>query len=92
MLLLCAVETESLTGPEAVRKAVSILFARQPLPNPTQVHFKVTNQGITLTDNTRQLFFRKHYPANTISFIGIDPDERRWSVPVRSAEIPVVNK
>lgn len=58
VLFLCSVETESLTGPEAVRKAVTLLFSRRPLPSPTKVHFKVTNQGITLTDNTRQLFFR----------------------------------
>jgi hypothetical protein len=45
-------------GPQAVRKAVQILFTRRPLPTPTQVHFKVSQQGITLTDNTRQLFFR----------------------------------
>ncbi|XP_055709714.1 uncharacterized protein LOC129805674 isoform X16 [Phlebotomus papatasi] len=57
VLFLCSVETESLTGPEAVRKAVTLLFSRRPLPSPTKVHFKVTNQGITLTDNTRQLFF-----------------------------------
>lgn len=93
VMFLCAVETESLTGPEAIRKAVSILFAKRPLPIPTQVHLKVTNQGITLTDNTRQLFFRKHYPSTTISYIAVDPEERRWSLPlVGGGEVPVVNK
>ncbi|XP_059617150.1 uncharacterized protein LOC132262014 isoform X6 [Phlebotomus argentipes] len=90
VLFLCSVETESLTGPEAVRKAVTLLFSRRPLPSPTRVHFKVTNQGITLTDNTRQLFFRKHYPNMSISHCSLDPDERRWSVPA-SGDIPVVN-
>ncbi|XP_055709724.1 uncharacterized protein LOC129805674 isoform X25 [Phlebotomus papatasi] len=90
VLFLCSVETESLTGPEAVRKAVTLLFSRRPLPSPTKVHFKVTNQGITLTDNTRQLFFRKHYPSTSISHCSLDPDERRWSVPA-SGDIPVVN-
>lgn len=92
VMFLCAVETESLTGPEAIRKAVSVLFAKRPLPIPTQVHFKVTNQGITLTDSTRQLFFRKHYPSPTISHIAVDPEERRWSLPVVGQEVPVVNK
>lgn len=92
ILYLCSVETESLTGPEAIRKAVSILFAKRPLPTPTQVHFKVSNQGVTLTDNTRQLFFRKHYPSHSISFVGLDPDERRWSVPSQFSDVPVVNK
>ncbi|XP_055709709.1 uncharacterized protein LOC129805674 isoform X11 [Phlebotomus papatasi] len=104
VLFLCSVETESLTGPEAVRKAVTLLFSRRPLPSPTKVHFKVTNQGITLTDNTRQLFFSlfgrtvlnvyenviKHYPSTSISHCSLDPDERRWSVPA-SGDIPVVN-
>jgi tensin len=54
-------------------------------------HFKVSQQGITLTDNTRKLFFRKHYPAHTISHCGLDPDEHRWSVQNLRNEIPVVN-
>lgn len=58
VLYLFTCEMESLTGPEAIRKAVSMLYSRKPLPKPTEVHFKVTQQGITLTDNTRQLFFR----------------------------------
>lgn len=58
VLYLFTCEMESLTGPEAIRKAVSMLYSRKPLPKPTEVHFKVTHQGITLTDNTRQLFFR----------------------------------
>ena len=43
------------------------------------MHFKVSSQGITLTDNARQLFFRKHYTTPTISFCGIDPDDRKWN-------------
>lgn len=58
VLYLFTCDTESLTGPEAVRKAVALLFGRRPLPVPTTVHFKVAQQGVTLTDNTRQLFFR----------------------------------
>lgn len=58
VLYLFTCETESLTGPQAVRKAVSVLFSRRPLPTPTKVHFKVSRQGITLTDNARKLFFR----------------------------------
>lgn len=58
VLYLFTCETESLTGPEAIRKAITFLYSRKPLPTPTVVHFKVSQQGITLTDNTRQLFFR----------------------------------
>ncbi|KAG8233819.1 hypothetical protein J437_LFUL008041 [Ladona fulva] len=54
-----AVDTESLTGPQAVRRAVTYLFSRKPMPAPTVVHFKVSGQGITLTDNKRRLFFSR---------------------------------
>uniref|UniRef100_A0A336LQJ8 CSON012434 protein n=1 Tax=Culicoides sonorensis TaxID=179676 RepID=A0A336LQJ8_CULSO len=91
VLYLITVDTESLTGPQAVRKAVSTLFNQRPLPTPTQVHFKVSQQGITLTDNTRRLFFRKNYPAHTISHCGLDPDEHRWSVQALHSDIPVTN-
>jgi tensin len=89
---LFSIDSESLTGPEAVRKSVRQLFERRPLPKPTEVHFKVSQQGITLTDNSRQLFFRKHYPTNTITFVGVDPDDHRWSVQIANADIPVKNQ
>lgn len=92
VLYLFSIDTESLTGPQAVRKAIRLLFERRPLPTPTEVHFKVANQGITLTDNSRQLFFRKHYPANTVTYFGLDPDDHRWSVQVNHSDIPVKNQ
>lgn len=79
VLYLNSVDTESLTGPQAVKKALTQTLAMKPLPTATPVHFKVSNQGITLTDNTRKLFFRRHYPVKTISHCGIDQDDRRWT-------------
>jgi tensin len=90
VLYLYSAETESLTGPAAIRRTVAMLHEKRRLPKPIQVHFKVSQQGITLTDNTRQLFFRKHYPSNTITYIGLDPDESRWSVQTQG-DIPVIN-
>jgi tensin len=40
----------------------------------------VSGQGITLTDQARRLFFRKHFPAAQISHCGLDPEDRRWSL------------
>uniref|UniRef100_A0A182MIA8 SH2 domain-containing protein n=1 Tax=Anopheles culicifacies TaxID=139723 RepID=A0A182MIA8_9DIPT len=88
VLYLFTCDTESLTGPQAIRKAVSSLLAIRPLPKPTQVHFKASLQGITLTDNTRQLFFRRHYPSNNVSFCALDPDDRRWSIQSTTGDIP----
>lgn len=51
---LGSVDTESLTGHQAVQKALSLALAQQPPPLSTVVHFKVSAQGITLTDNQRK--------------------------------------
>lgn len=81
VLWLFSCDTESLTGNEAIRKAIRLMYEQQPLPTPTEVHFKVSGQGITLTDNTRKKFFRKHYTADVISHCAIDPENRMWSDP-----------
>lgn len=54
VLYLNSVETESLTGPEAVSKATKCTLALSPRPVATAVHFKVSSQGITLTDSKRR--------------------------------------
>nr|XP_012140408.1 PREDICTED: tensin-3-like isoform X6 [Megachile rotundata] len=78
VLYLFTMDTESLTGPQAIKKAVTTMFEQKPLPTATIVHFKVSTQGITLTDNARKLFFRRHYPTNNISYCGLDTEERTW--------------
>lgn len=54
VLYLNSVETESLTGPEAVSKATKCTLSLNPRPAAAVVHFKVSAQGITLTDNKRR--------------------------------------
>ncbi|KAJ8687270.1 hypothetical protein QAD02_023064 [Eretmocerus hayati] len=78
VLYLFTLDTESLTGPQAIKKAATVLFDQKPRPSATIVHFKVSSQGITLTDNARKLFFRRHYPTNNISYCGLDTEERTW--------------
>uniref|UniRef100_I3JJL2 Tensin 1 n=1 Tax=Oreochromis niloticus TaxID=8128 RepID=I3JJL2_ORENI len=77
VLYINSVEMESLTGPQAVAKAISETLAAASPPTATIVHFKVSSQGITLTDNQRKLFFRRHYPTNTVTFCDIDPQDRK---------------
>ncbi|XP_043651612.1 tensin [Drosophila teissieri] len=79
VLWLYSCDTESLTGNEAIRKAIRLMYGQRPLPQPTEVHFKVSSQGITLTDNTRKKFFRKHYTADVISHCAIDPENQMWT-------------
>uniref|UniRef100_A0A673LZT4 Tensin-1-like n=1 Tax=Sinocyclocheilus rhinocerous TaxID=307959 RepID=A0A673LZT4_9TELE len=68
VLYINSVDMESLTGPQAIAKAISETMAASPAPSATIVHFKVSAQGITLTDNQRKLFFRRHYPISTVTF------------------------
>ncbi|XP_023717089.1 tensin-1 isoform X4 [Cryptotermes secundus] len=89
VLYLYTLDTESLTGPQAIKKAVHHMFSTRPLPTATVVHFKVSGQGITLTDNKRQLFFRRHYPVATISYCGLDPDDHRWSQKSDETGMPI---
>ncbi|XP_038646251.1 tensin [Scyliorhinus canicula] len=79
VLFVNSVDMESLTGPQAIAKAISETLRTQPQPAATVVHFKVSSQGITLTDNQRKLFFRRHYPISSVTFCDLDPQERRWT-------------
>ncbi|XP_030584268.1 tensin-3-like [Archocentrus centrarchus] len=76
---LGSVELESLTGHQAVQKATTLTLSMDPPPASTVVHFKVSAQGITLTDNQRKLFFRRHYAVNTVIFCSLDPQGRKWT-------------
>ncbi|KAM7365652.1 hypothetical protein PAMP_016568 [Pampus punctatissimus] len=78
VLYINSVDMESLTGPQAIAKAISQTLATNPLPDATTVHFKVSIQGITLTDSQRKIFFRRHYPLNTVTYCDIDPQDRKW--------------
>uniref|UniRef100_A0A673YB49 Tensin 1 n=1 Tax=Salmo trutta TaxID=8032 RepID=A0A673YB49_SALTR len=78
VLYINSVDMESLTGPQAVAKAISETMAAASPPTATIVHFKVSPQGITLTDNQRKRFFRRHYPINTVTFCDVDPQERKF--------------
>ncbi|XP_077376219.1 tensin-3 [Festucalex cinctus] len=75
---LGSVDMESLTGVQAVQKATGVTLSSNPPPTSTVVHFKVSSQGITLTDNQRKLFFRRHYNVNTVIFCALDPQDRKW--------------
>uniref|UniRef100_A0A8C2G6E5 Tensin 1 n=1 Tax=Cyprinus carpio TaxID=7962 RepID=A0A8C2G6E5_CYPCA len=77
VLYINSVDMESLTGPQAVAKAITETLAAKSFPTATIVHFKVSTQGITLTDNQRKIFFRRHYPINMITYCNLDPQDRK---------------
>ncbi|KAG8430303.1 hypothetical protein GDO86_018023 [Hymenochirus boettgeri] len=78
VLFINSIDMESLTGPQAIAKTIGESLTADPPPNAAIVHFKVSAQGITLTDNQRKLFFRRHYPLSSITFCDLDPQERKW--------------
>lgn len=55
---LITVDMESLTGPQAIRKAVEQLFHTRPLPVATIVHFKVRFVIIQKRNRDGVFFFR----------------------------------
>lgn len=88
VLFLFSMDTELLTGPQAVKRTVANMFRQQPPPEALVVHFKVSSTGITLTDNQRKVFFRRHYNGKLVSHCGMDPDERRWSIKTADGRPP----
>ena len=54
VIFLNTVDTESLTGPQAIAKAIKMTLETQVIAKTTVVHFKVSSQGVTLTDNMRK--------------------------------------
>uniref|UniRef100_A0A8C7EE30 Tensin 4 n=1 Tax=Nothoprocta perdicaria TaxID=30464 RepID=A0A8C7EE30_NOTPE len=87
VLYLNSVTVETLTAAPAIQKAVSSTFELETLPTPTLVHFKASEQGVTLTDVQRKVFFRRHYPLASVRFCGMDPENRKWQKYCRASRI-----
>ncbi|NXB98741.1 TENS4 protein, partial [Orthonyx spaldingii] len=87
VLYLNSVNVETLTGAPAILKGISCTLELETLPTPTLVHFRVTEQGVTLTDVQRRVFFRRHYPLAAIRFCGMDPENRKWQKYCKSSRI-----
>ncbi|KAL9823666.1 LOW QUALITY PROTEIN: tensin-4 [Geothlypis trichas] len=87
VLYLNSVNVETLTGAPAILKGISCTLELETLPTPTLVHFRVTEQGVTLTDVQRKVFFRRHYPLAAIRFCGMDPENRKWQKYSKSSRI-----
>uniref|UniRef100_A0A8C9FSB3 SH2 domain-containing protein n=1 Tax=Pavo cristatus TaxID=9049 RepID=A0A8C9FSB3_PAVCR len=86
-LYLGTVSTETLAGAPAVQKATSCTLELDPLPTPTLVRLRASEQGVTLTDVQRRVFFRRHYPLTAVRFCGMDPEGRKWQKYCKSSRI-----
>ncbi|XP_058676631.1 tensin-4 [Ammospiza caudacuta] len=87
VLYLNSVNVETLTGAPAILKGICCTLELETLPTPALVHFRVTEQGVTLTDVQRKVFFRRHYPLAAIRFCGMDPENRKWQKYCKSSRI-----
>ncbi|KAH8857292.1 Tensin-3 [Schistosoma japonicum] len=80
-IYLGSIDTENLTGSSAIRKAVDVLLENAAQVKQTEVTIRVSQDGLTVTDNWRKLFFRRNYPFHSVSFCAIDPFQRCWESP-----------
>lgn len=87
VLYLNSISTETLTGSSAIQKSVTTTFERADSIVPTIVNFKAADQGVTLTDVQRKVFFRRHYPTSSLSFCSVDPEHRKWQKNCRPSRI-----
>ncbi|CAH8554558.1 unnamed protein product [Schistosoma turkestanicum] len=80
-IYLGSIDTENLTGASAIRKAVDVLLENAAQVKQTEVTIRVSQDGLTVTDNWRKLFFRRNYPFHSVLFCAIDPCQRCWESP-----------
>ncbi|KAM7538195.1 hypothetical protein Aperf_G00000074694 [Anoplocephala perfoliata] len=74
VLYLGAFDVFSLSGTNAVSLAMDTLFRMQSSRlRPIIVSFRVSAEGITLTDLHCRQFLRRHFGADSFLYIGIDP-------------------
>ena len=61
-------------GIEMISKALdeTIAFRNKDSSELVVLQFKVTSQGITLTDLNKKKFLRQHFPTNTVIFCAIE--------------------
>ncbi|CAF0871652.1 unnamed protein product [Didymodactylos carnosus] len=80
VLYLNNVDVEQLSGQAAVAKALRLTFDNADNLQATILHFKVSSQGITLTDLKKKLFLRRHFPKEMVTYCGVDyENDRYWT-------------
>ncbi|UJR22746.1 hypothetical protein I4U23_025778 [Adineta vaga] len=74
------VDVESLSGQMAVAKALRSTFDNAERLQATIVNFKVSSNGITLTDTKKKIFSRRHFPKEYVTYCGADYEtDRFWT-------------
>uniref|UniRef100_A0A1I8HQN2 SH2 domain-containing protein n=1 Tax=Macrostomum lignano TaxID=282301 RepID=A0A1I8HQN2_9PLAT len=81
VLYVGSVDVESLSGGDAVARAVDVALSSQAQLRTAECQLKVGQDGVTLTDNHRKLFFRRNYPLASVLYCGLDNQDRRFAHP-----------
>lgn len=80
LMYLGQCDVEMLTGASAIERTAERLSNDEASERFTTVGFKVTPEGMTVTDNERKVFFRQHFHMKSILYCGMDPGDKRWDL------------
>eukprot|EP00795_Rhopilema_esculentum_P013722 gene13722-4642_t len=80
LVYLASIDVEGLSGDGAIKYALNKVLSNESNVKSTVVTIKVNQDGITLTDNERKLFFRKHFLIKDTLCCMLDPRGRRFNL------------
>ncbi len=86
---LNTVNVENKNGLDAISHALSNTkaFANKDASQLLLIQFKVTAQGVTLSDLNRKKFIRQHFPTNTVVYCAVD-EKLTWPLKIEKISKP----
>jgi tensin len=89
VFFLNTVNVESRSGLDAITYALNNTkaFINKDSSQLLLIQFKVTSQGITLTDMNRKKFIRQNFPTNTVNYCAVD-EKLAWPLRLEKIDKP----
>jgi len=87
LVYLASIEVEGLSGDGAIKYAINKVLSTSFNVKSTTVGIKVNQEGITLTDYERRIFFRKHFIMKDVLCCMLDPRGRRYNLKMIMPEV-----
>ena len=86
---LSSVTVENKTGIEAISTALNgnKAFQTKDSSQLLLIQFKVTAQGVTLSDISKKKFIRQNFPTNTVTYCAIE-EKQTWPVKLEKIQKP----
>ncbi len=84
-----SVTVENKNGIEAISTALNgnKAFQSKDSSQLLLIQFKVTAQGVTLTDINKKKFLRQHFPTNTVTYCAIE-EKQTWPAKLEKIQKP----